>query len=86
MAKASRPKIPADITKLNFEDALDELEGIVGKLESGDVDLEKSIEIYERGTLLKAHCEGKLAAAKAKVDKIALSADGSVSAEPADIS
>ncbi len=85
MAKASRPKIPADIAKLNFEDALDELEGIVGKLESGDVDLEESIAIYERGTFLKAHCEAKLAAAKSKVDKIALSADGSVGTEPADI-
>lgn len=86
MAKASRPRIPADIAKLNFEDALDELEGIVGKLESGNVDLEGSISIYERGTLLKAHCEAKLAAAKAKVDKIALSTDGSVSSEPAEIS
>ena len=86
MAKASRPKIPADIAKLKFEDALDELEGIVGKLESGDVDLEESIAIYERGTLLKSHCEAKLAAAKAKVDKITLSSGGSVGTEPADIS
>jgi exodeoxyribonuclease VII small subunit len=86
MTKPSRPKIPADIAKLNFEKALEELEGIVGKLESGDVDLEESIKIYERGTLLKAHCESKLAAAKAKVDKIALFADGSVSTEAGDIS
>ncbi len=86
MAKANSPKIPADVEKLSFEQALAELEGIVEKLEAGDVDLEESIAIYERGTLLKAHCEAKLAAAKAKVEKITLSADGTVSAEPVDIS
>lgn len=86
MAKARQPKIPEDIVKMTFEKALTELESIVQKLEGGDVDLEKSIDIYERGTQLKAHCEAKLAAAQAKVEKITLSADGSVSTSPADIS
>lgn len=86
MAKPNQPAIPPDIAKLSFEDALEQLEGIVNRLEGGDVDLEESIEIYERGVLLKVHCEAKLAAAKMKVDKIVLSEDGSVSAEPADIS
>lgn len=86
MAKPTQPAIPPDIAKLSFEEALEQLQGIVNRLEGGDVDLEESIEIYERGVLLKVHCEAKLAAAKMKVDKIVLSEDGSVSAEPADIS
>ena len=43
-----------DIKELTFEQALSELEEIVEKLEQGDIDLEDSIDIYERGTLLKA--------------------------------
>jgi exodeoxyribonuclease VII small subunit len=86
MAKARQSKIPEDIVKMTFEKALTELESIVQKLEGGDVDLEKSIDIYERGTQLKTHCETKLAAAQAKVEKITLSADGTVSASPANIS
>ena len=86
MAKAARAKIPADIAKLSFEDALEELESIVQKLESGNAALEDSIAVYERGIQLKAHCEDKLASARAKVEKISLSADGSVSASEADLS
>ena len=86
MAKAAQGKIPADIGKLSFEDALEELESIVQKLESGDAALEDSIAVYERGIQLKAHCEDKLASARAKVEKITLSSDGSVSASEADIS
>ena len=82
MAKASNITIPDDIAALSFEKALDELEQIVAKLESGDVDLEQSIQIYERGTYLKAHCEAKLNAAKEKVEKITLSADGSPATQP----
>tara|TARA_R110000868_G_scaffold91679_15_gene254116 strand:+ start:4559 stop:4807 length:249 start_codon:yes stop_codon:yes gene_type:complete len=66
----------ADIEKLNFEDALAQLEQIVTQLESGNAPLEKSIELYERGTALKAHCEKRLKAAEAKVEKITLSASG----------
>ena len=82
---AAKSKIPADIAKLSFEDALKELESIVGQLEQGKVELEKSIEIYERGTHLKAHCEAKLKDAQSRIDKIVVSADGSVSSEPADL-
>ncbi|MEL6323246.1 MAG: exodeoxyribonuclease VII small subunit [Pseudomonadota bacterium] len=60
-----------------------ELEGIVDKLERGDVELEQSIAIYERGAALKAHCEAKLKSAELKVEQIVQSADGSVSTEPA---
>jgi exodeoxyribonuclease VII small subunit len=41
-----------------------QLEGIVEQLERGDVALDKSIEIYERGEALKAHCEKLLSAAE----------------------
>ena len=64
------------ITEMSFEDALTELEGIVGRLERGDAPLEESITIYERGAKLKAHCEGKLKAAQMKVDKIVLDGQG----------
>ena len=77
--------IPDDIAKMNFETALKELEGIVGKLESGNAPLEESIELYERGNLLKAHCESRLKAAQAEVEKITLGADGAAGTEPANI-
>jgi len=72
----------ADIKTLSFEDALRELETIVGRLEKGDAALEDSIAIYQRGAALKAHCEGKLRDAQLKVDKIVLGPDGSVGVEP----
>ena len=75
----------ADIEKMPFETALAELEEIVGVLEGGKGDLEESIRLYERGALLKAHCDRKLKEAQAKVEKIALGPDGAVSAEPAAI-
>jgi len=74
-----------DIAGLSFEEALKELEGIVQQLERGQVKLDDAIAFYERGTLLKRHCEDKLKEAKMKVDKIVLSADGSVGSEPAKI-
>ena len=72
-----------DIAGLSFEAALQELEGIVSTLEKGDAPLEKSIELYERGAALKAHCERKLKDAKEKVDKIMLSETGEARTEPA---
>ena len=65
-----------DITAMNFEKALAELETIVAKLESGKVDLEESIKIYERGEALRKHCEAKLAEAEARIEKITLSPQG----------
>ncbi len=67
------------ISDMSFEDALTELEAIVGQLERGDAPLEKSITIYERGAKLKAHCEGKLKDAQMKVDKIVLDGQGNAS-------
>lgn len=70
-------KSHADIKEMSFERALKELETIVGRLERGDVELEESIAIYERGEALKEHCDRLLKQAEAKVEKIALNADGS---------
>ncbi len=77
--------IPANIAKMSFEAALKELEDIVQQLERGDVELEKSIAIYERGAALRAHCEARLKDAQLKVEKIVLGADGNAKAEPADL-
>ncbi len=65
-----------DIKSLSFEAALAELEQIVGRLEHGNVPLEESISIYERGEVLRAHCDKLLSQAEAKVEKISISPDG----------
>lgn len=74
---------PSNVASLSFEDALRELETIVQDLERGQVKLDEAIARYERGALLKRHCEAKLAEAKAKVEKIVLAAGGAVTAENA---
>ena len=75
-----------DIAGLPFEKALQELEGIVTRLESGKVDLEQSIAIYERGEALKKHCEQLLKDAEARIEKITLKPDGTASGtEPLDV-
>ena len=68
----------ADIASMSFEQALKELEAIVRKLESGQGDLEASINDYVRGTDLKQYCEEKLKAAKLKVEKIIQAPDGNL--------
>lgn len=74
-----------DVKAMSFEEALKELEGIVGRLEQGSVPLEESIAIYERGDALRNHCDGLLKAAEAKVEKIRVSAEGKAEgAEPLD--
>jgi len=69
-------KIPVDIKALSFEKAMQELEEIVSRLERGDVPLEQSISIYERGELLKRHCEALLHSAENKIEKIRLDDEG----------
>jgi exodeoxyribonuclease VII small subunit len=70
---------------MSFEESLAELEKIVRELEEGQGRLEDAIGAYERGALLKQHCEAKLREAQAKVDKIVLTPDGGVATEPADV-
>ena len=75
----------SDVSSLSFEAALSELEKLVHKLEDGKANLEDAIGAYERGAKLKQHCENKLKAAKARVDKISLGTGGGVKLEPADL-
>jgi exodeoxyribonuclease VII small subunit len=75
---------PADIAGMSFEQALAELEQIVGRLESGQAPLEDSIRMYERGAALKAHCEARLEAARLKVEKIVQRDGGAIASEPAE--
>ncbi|MFV0643824.1 MAG: exodeoxyribonuclease VII small subunit [Sphingomonadaceae bacterium] len=70
----------SDISQLSFEDSLRALEEIVRKLESGDVPLDDSITLYERGEKLRQHCQARLDAAQARIEKIVASPDGTASA------
>ena len=74
-----------DVKKLTFEKALAELEQIVQKLERGDVPLEESVTIYERGEALKRRCEELLRQAEARVEKITLDAGKPTGTEPLDV-
>jgi len=69
------PAKASDVAELSFEQAIGELEGIVEKLERGDVPLEQSIAIYERGEALKKRCETLLRSAEMRVEKVRLRAD-----------
>jgi exodeoxyribonuclease VII small subunit len=71
--------VPPEIVAMSFEDALSELERIVRGLEGGQQKLEDAIGAYERGALLRRHCEAKLAEAEARVQAIVVAADGSLS-------
>jgi exodeoxyribonuclease VII small subunit len=84
MSAKAKPEASA-VGTLSFEAALRELEGIVARLEQGQVDLEDSIALYERGQALKAHCESKLKAAESRLEKIVLGDGGPTGAEPAEL-
>ncbi len=77
-------KLPPDIARLSFEDALSELETIVRQLEDGKGELDQAIKTYERGAQLKRHCEAKLQEAQIRVEKVVLGPEGAVGVEPAD--
>ena len=82
---ADRREEQPPIEQMSFEAALSELEDIVSRLEQGEVDLEDSIALYERGTALKQHCEKKLKGAEARLEKIVLGADSVKGTEPMDL-
>ena len=73
--------IDETVAAMSFEQSLKELEQIVQDLERGQLDLDAAIKAYERGTMLKGHCESKLKEAQLRVDKIAVGQDGKVGAE-----
>lgn len=79
----SEPNLSAEIAAMSFEDALAELEGIVRRLEGGQVKLDEAIQSYERGAQLKRHCEQKLNEAQQRVDRIVIGPGGGVTVEPA---
>jgi exodeoxyribonuclease VII small subunit len=77
---------PETVASLSFEAAMRELEEIVGALEKGNVDLDKSIALYERGEILKKHCETLLKSAEARIEKIVQGVDGAAkSVAPLDV-
>ena len=85
MSPKNKTESAPAIDQLSFEAALKELEEIVSRLEQGEVDLEDSIALYERGQALKRHCESKLKAAESRLEKIVHGAGGVTGTEPADL-
>ena len=69
-----------EITAMSFEEALRALEDVVRRLEGGEVPLDESIGLYERGEALRRHCQARLDAAQARIDKIVSGPDGKASA------
>jgi exodeoxyribonuclease VII small subunit len=75
----------AQIAEMSFEDALKALEQVVARLESGEVPLDESISLYERGEELRKHCQARLDAAQARIEKIVAGPDGkAVGTQPFD--
>lgn len=70
-----------NVSDMSFEDAMAELDVVVNKLDRGEVALEESIDLYDRGAKLKAHCETKLKEAEEKVEKITARPNGAISTE-----
>ncbi|WP_379550235.1 exodeoxyribonuclease VII small subunit [Qipengyuania sp. DGS5-3] len=66
----------SNIAEMNFEDALRALESVVRRLESGEVPLDESIDLYEQGEKLRAHCQSRLDAAQARIEKIVADGEG----------
>lgn len=74
-----------DISTMSFEDALRALEDVVRRLESGEVPLDDSISLYERGEALRKHCQARLDAAQARIERIVAGPDGNAAgAQPFD--
>jgi exodeoxyribonuclease VII small subunit len=77
--------LPPDIAKMSFEEALVELEKLVRQLEDGKARLDDAIGAYERGALLKRHCEAKLREAHFRIEKITVNDDGGLSSGPLNV-
>ena len=81
-AAVERDASAEPVAAMSFEEALAELEGIVQKLERGQLDLESSIQAYERGTALRAHCAEKLRQVQLRVEKLTLDREGQPRLQP----
>ncbi|MGE4350898.1 MAG: exodeoxyribonuclease VII small subunit [Bdellovibrionales bacterium] len=79
---AAQAGLPDDIAALSFEEAMTELEKLVRQLEDGRAKLDDAIGAYERGALLKRHCEAKLREVEARIEKISLADSGAVQTTP----
>ena len=74
------------VEEMSFEEAIRELERVVGALEGGEVPLEDSITLYERGAALRARCDKLLKDAEEKVAKITTDAEGTpTGTQPLDV-
>ena len=83
MSERETPETPVE--EMTFEQAMAELERVVGQLEGGEVALDRSIALYERGAALKARCEAELKRAEARVEQITTDAAGApVATKPLD--
>lgn len=85
MSAKDKSESAAPVAGLSFETALKELEQIVSQLEQGEVDLDDSIALYERGQALKAHCEKKLKAAENRLEKIVHGGGTATGSAPMDL-
>lgn len=85
MTNTNKADALSDVKEMRFEQALSALEGIVRRLEEGQVELEESIKIYERGEALKAHCEKLLKEAETRIEKITLKNGTPQGTEPLDV-
>ena len=68
-----------EIEKLTFEEAMEELDGVIRQLESGKIKLDEAVAVYERGVKLKNFCAEKLKIAQSKIDKLIIEKDGTIS-------
>ena len=76
MTDTAPPSHAPAIDEMSFEQAMAELEQVVARLDRGEVPLEHSIALYQRGARLKAHCEAKLKDAEEKIEQIVLNGEG----------
>lgn len=67
-----------EVDKMSFEDSMKTLEDLVKQLESGELDLDKSLEVYERAVILRDHCKKILDESDRKVQTIMETASGIV--------
>lgn len=75
-------KKPQQVPPKTFEEAVDELEKILGDIESGRLGLEETLSRYERGNFLIAHCREVLSAAEKQIELISKAADGTLASQP----
>lgn len=72
------------VAEMSFEEAMAALEQVVSRLERGDVALEDSIALYERGAALKAHCAEKLRLAEERIEMIRVQEGRATGTTPAE--